>query len=254
MLLIETISNKSLGFAWELCSLITPVSVWNWPGSNVDVSRSGWCTPISHQSLFLYIDRHPSFLSTTNHWLAAKGGGEGGLTVALAFCIRMRCNLSAISSWKCYLAAVGHRSGNDSVLFNHCSLLNRVSCIELRAICFCFHTHTHAHTRGEPVPLMSSFHLEHKVSRRQSLRPLTSQCPSLLSLSFLSDKDNIFKVSSCKITSDIAVLQRENLTSSLRLVICRELHDESGSDADVTLCVLSDTGSNVLSSQTKGAC
>lgn len=94
---------------------------------------------------------------------------------------------------------------------------------------------------------MSSIHLECKGSRRQSLRPLTSRCPSPSLLYFLSDRDNILKVSGCWIAPDVAALRRdEPVTPSLRSVICRETWDESRSDSDVTLCVLSDTGSNVF--------
>lgn len=42
------------------------------------------------------------------------------MTAVRAFCIRMRCNLSAVSSCKSYLTGPGHRSGNDSVLFRYC--------------------------------------------------------------------------------------------------------------------------------------
>lgn len=62
------------------------------------------------------------------------------MTAVRAFCIRMRCNLSAVSSCKSYLTGPGHRSGNDSVLFRYCPHLKIAPlAIELKG----FRSHAH---------------------------------------------------------------------------------------------------------------
>lgn len=79
------------------------------------------------------------------------------MTAVFAFCIGMRYNLSAISNWKCYLAAGGHRSGND--LFCSITVLSETRSFgqnqELKDLAFYRRSH-----KEEAAALMSLIHFE----------------------------------------------------------------------------------------------
>lgn len=87
------------------------------------------------------------------------------MTAVRAFCIRMRCNLSAVSSLRSHLTVPGHSGGNDSVRFYSLSTLEN---------CPAGHR-----AKGLSVACTRGAVQSSSTSRRHFVPPPTSPCLSL---------------------------------------------------------------------------
>lgn len=141
------------------------------------------------------------------------------MTAVRAFCIRMRCNLSAVSSWKTYLTVPGRRSGNDSVLFRHCPH-SKIAPLDIKLKGLRSRAH-------EGLSCPSFIHFQATDTLRGS-RPLGASATATLSLA----EDNSGEVQSPGLP---LIRQRVASASCPPVANLPKFHNESGSASSVTL-------------------